>query len=107
MEMKFKSANFEKEVLNSEIPVVVDFFADWCGPCRMMAPIIEKLAEDYEGKAKIGKLNIDENLELAQKYNVMSIPTIIIFNKGVEVETIVGMVSKNEIIDKIEKVLAI
>ena len=75
MEYKFTSANFEEEVLNSEIPVLVDFYADWCGPCKMMAPIVESLAESFDGKVKVGKLNIDEEMDIAQKYRVMSIPT--------------------------------
>ena len=76
MEYKFTSANFETEVLKSELPVLVDFFADWCGPCKMMAPIVESLAESYEGKVKVGKLNIDDEMEIAQRYRVMSIPTL-------------------------------
>ena len=85
MEYKFTSANFETEVLKSELPVLVDFFADWCGPCKMMAPIVESLAESYEGKVKIGKLNIDDEMEIAQRYRVMSIPTFIIFKGGQKV----------------------
>ena len=68
MEYKFTSADFEKEVLQSDKPVLVDFFADWCGPCKMMAPVVEQLAEELEGKAKVGKLNIDENMDIAEKY---------------------------------------
>ena len=76
MEYKFTSADFEKEVLQSDKPVLVDFFADWCGPCKMMAPVVEQLAEELEGKAKVGKLNIDENMDIAEKYRVMNIPTL-------------------------------
>lgn len=107
MELKFSVGNFEKEVLESEVPVLVDFYADWCGPCKMMGPIIEKLAIAYEGKAKVGKLNIDEQLELAQKYKVMSIPTILIFKNGVVVDTTVGAVSMNNLSSKLEKVLTV
>lgn len=82
MEMKFTTANFEEEVLKSEIPVLVDFYADWCGPCQMMAPVIGQLAGEYEGKVKIGKLNVDENPDIAVQYKVMSIPTMIIFRNG-------------------------
>ena len=82
MEMKFTTANFEEEVLKSEIPVLVDFYADWCGPCQMMAPVIEQLAGEYEGRVKIGKLNVDENPDIAVQYKVMSIPTMIIFRNG-------------------------
>ena len=71
MEMKFTTANFEEEVLKSEIPVLVDFYADWCGPCQMMAPVIGQLAGEYEGKVKIGKLNVDENPDIAVQYKVM------------------------------------
>ena len=82
MELKLNSENFEKEVLNSDKPVLVDFYADWCGPCKMMAPIIEEIAEELQGKAKVGKINVDENQELAMKYEVMSIPTLIIYKNG-------------------------
>ena len=93
MEYKFTSADFEKEVLQSDKPVLVDFFADWCGPCKMMAPVVEQLAEELEGKAKVGKLNIDENMDIAEKYRVMNIPTFLIFKDGQEKERIVGAVS--------------
>lgn len=102
MEYKFTSADFEKEVLQSDKPVLVDFFADWCGPCKMMAPVVEQLAEELEGKAKVGKLNIDENMDIAEKYRVMNIPTFLIFKDGQEKERIVGAVSKNELKNKLE-----
>ena len=79
MELKLSSENFEKEVLNSEKPVLVDFYADWCGPCNAMAPIVEELATELNEKAKVGKINVDENSDIAVKYNVLSIPTFIIF----------------------------
>ena len=79
MELKLSSENFEKEVLNSEKPVLVDFYADWCGPCNAMAPIVEELATELNEKAKVGKINVDENSDIAVEYNVMSIPTFIIF----------------------------
>ena len=106
MEYKFTSADFEKEVLQSDKPVLVDFFADWCGPCKMMAPVVEQLAEELEGKAKVGKLNIDENMNIAEKYRVMNIPTFLIFKDGQEKERIVGAVSKNELKNKLEQTLA-
>ena len=84
--MKFTTENFEAEVLQSDIPVMVDFYADWCGPCKMMGPLVDKMAAKYEGKVKIGKLNIDESMEIAQKYRVVSIPTFIFFEKGEAVE---------------------
>ena len=106
MEYKFTSADFEKEVLQSDKPVLVDFFADWCGPCKMMAPVVEQLAEELEGKAKVGKLNIDENMDIAEKYRVMNIPTFLIFKDGPEEERIVGAVSKNELKNQLEPTLA-
>lgn len=106
MELKFTDSNFEAEVLGSDLPVLVDFYADWCGPCKMMAPIVEQLAEEFAGKCKVGKCNIDENMELAQKYRVMSIPTIILFQKGKAVSTTTGAVSKNQLEEKIKQVLA-
>lgn len=100
MELKLNSENFEKEVLNSEQPVLVDFYADWCGPCKMMAPVVEELAGELQGKAKVGKINIDENQELAIEYNVMSIPTLIIFKDGKEFKRFVGARDKNELLDE-------
>ena len=105
MEHKFTTANFEAEVINSDIPVLVDFFADWCGPCKMMAPIVEELAKSYEGKIKVGKCNIDEEMDIAQKYRVMSIPTFIIFKGGEAVETSVGAMSKSELESKLQGIL--
>lgn len=106
MEYKFTTANFDKEVLQSEVPVLVDFYADWCGPCKMMAPVVEELAKAYEGKVKIGKCNIDDEMEIAQKYNVMSIPTFIIFKSGEAIDTKVGAMSKDELENKINNALA-
>ncbi len=98
MELKFNLENFEKEVLNANETVLVDFYADWCGPCKMMAPIIGELATELHGKGKVGKINIDENQELAIKYNVMSIPTLIIFKDGKEVKRFVGVRDKSELL---------
>ena len=98
MELKINSANFEKEVLNSEKPVLVDFFADWCGPCKMMAPIVEELATELDGKAKVGKINVDENSDIAVEYNVMSIPTLIVFKNGKEEKRLVGVRDKEELL---------
>lgn len=106
MEYKFTTANFEEEVFKSELPVLVDFYADWCGPCKMMGPIVKEMADAYEGKMKIGKLNIDEEMDIAQKYRVMSIPTFIIFKNGQAVETMVGGMPKSELEDKIKQALA-
>jgi len=85
-----KDGNFEKEVLQSDIPVLVDFYADWCAPCRMVEPIIKKLATEYKGKVKFVKLNTDENQDLAFQYNVMGIPTAIVFKNGQAVQRMVG-----------------
>jgi len=106
MEYKFTTANFEEEVLKSELPVLVDFYADWCGPCKMMGPIVKEMADAYDGKMKIGKLNIDEEMDIAQKYHVMSIPTFIIFKNGQAVETMVGGMPKSELENKIKQASA-
>lgn len=98
MELKLSSENFKKEVLNSEKPVLVDFYADWCGPCNAMAPVIEELAKELEGKAKVGKINVDENSDIAVEYNVMSIPTLIIFKNGKEEKRLVGLRDKEELL---------
>ena len=105
MEHKFTAANFEKEVLDAEIPVLVDFYADWCGPCKMMAPIVTQLAEEYEGKLKVGKCNIDDEDGLARMYRVMSIPTMKIFVQGKDVATVVGAVPKEQLEAELKKVL--
>ena len=90
----FSDNDFEEKVLKSDKPVMVDFFADWCGPCKMAAPIIDELSEEYKDKAMIGKLNVDENNATAQKYGVMSIPTVIMFSGGEEVGRKVGFAGK-------------
>lgn len=99
MEIKFDSENFEKEVLKSEKPVLVDFYADWCGPCNAMAPVIEELATELDGKAKVGKINVDDNPDIAVEYNVMSIPTLIIFKNGKEEKRLVGLRDKEELLN--------
>ena len=97
MEKVFTSANFDAEVLGSSMPVLVDFFATWCGPCKMMAPTIEKLAEEYEGKAVVGKLDVEESMDIAGRYGVMNIPTLIVFKNGEIVSKFVGLQNKNEL----------
>lgn len=93
----FSDENFESEVLNSDVPVLVDFFAEWCGPCKMMGPVVDKIAQEYKGKAKVGKIDIDKNPGLAGKYNVMSVPTFMVFKQGKIVDTVIGAVSKEEL----------
>lgn len=96
-ELNFTNSNFKEEVLQSKEPVLVDFWATWCGPCRMMGPVVEELANDYSGKVKVGKVNVDEEPELAQEYGIMSIPTIIIFKEGKIVNQVVGARTKSDL----------
>ncbi len=99
----FTDANFEEDVLGSDKPVLVDFWASWCGPCQMLGPIIEEVADDTEGKAVVGKLNVDESKETAQKYGVMSIPTVIVFKNGEVVEQLVGLRQKEDYLEALKK----
>ena len=96
-EIKLTTANFEQEVLQSEVPVLVDFYAEWCGPCKMLSPIINEIAKEYEGKAKVGKVNVDEEMSLAQKYRVMSVPTVLVFKNGQLSGTSIGYVGKEKL----------
>ncbi|NTV47218.1 MAG: thioredoxin [Chlorobiales bacterium] len=98
--------NFDQEVIKSDKPVLVDFWAVWCGPCRMIAPVVEELANDYDGKAVIAKLNVDENPQVSMKYGIRSIPTLLIFKNGQVVDQIVGAVPKNVIDSKLKLQLA-
>lgn len=100
--LKISKENFEEEVLKADKPVIIDFYADWCGPCRMMSPIIDEIAEEKASSIKVGKINVDENQELAMKYGVMSIPTIIVIKNGKVDKTFVGVRSKSEILEGIE-----
>ncbi len=97
-EVKVTKENFEKEVINSNQKVIVDFFATWCGPCQMLAPILSEIAEEYKDTVKVCKINIDEEQELAEKFEVISIPTLVIFEKGQPVKKSVGYISKEELI---------
>jgi len=94
--------NFEEEVLKSDLPVLVDFWAPWCGPCAMVAPTVEEIAKEYEGKLKVCKLNVDEAPETSTKYGIMSIPTLAIFKDGERVDSIVGALPKEPIVEKIK-----
>ncbi len=98
----FTDANFETEVLQSELPVLVDFWAEWCGPCKVIAPSVEELASDFAGRAKVGKLDVDGNQGTAAKYGIRSIPSLLIFKGGQVVEQIVGAVPKNQLQSKLE-----
>lgn len=91
--------NFENEVINSEIPVIVDFWAEWCGPCRMLAPILKEVADEFDGKVKVAKVNVDNDGELAEKYKIISIPTLIVFSKGEQVKKSIGYMEKSEVVD--------
>jgi thioredoxin 1 len=101
----FTDNNFEQEVINSDKPVLIDFWAVWCGPCKIIAPIVEELASEYEGKAKIGKLDVDENNQTSIKYGVRSIPTLLIFKDGKVKDTIIGAVPKAQIVQKLNAAL--
>ena len=97
-EIKITGANFEEEVLKSELPVLVDFWAAWCGPCRMLAPAVQQIAAECEGKVKVGKVNVDEEPELAQRFGIMSIPTVLVFKDGKKVNQSIGLVPKDKLL---------
>ncbi|MCC6548847.1 MAG: thioredoxin [Ignavibacteriaceae bacterium] len=95
-------ANFESEILNADLPVLVDFWAVWCGPCKMIAPVVEEIAGEYSGKLKVAKVDVDENPVSGQKYGVRSIPTLLLFKNGRVVETIIGAMPKPKLLDRIK-----
>ncbi|MCL4309724.1 MAG: thioredoxin [Thermoleophilia bacterium] len=99
--LEVNDANFQAEVLGSDLPVIVDFWAAWCGPCRMVGPLVEEIANDYEGKVKVTKLNVDENRETAGKYGIMSIPTILLFKDGSVSKQVVGAMPKTALVSEL------
>ncbi len=103
--LEFTDKNFQGDVISSTTPVLVDFWAPWCGPCKMLDPVVEEIAGEYEGRLKVGKLNTDDNREVAAKYGIMSIPTIMIFKDGEVKVRIVGAQPKRAIVEKIDEVL--
>ena len=102
MALEFTDANFDELVLKSDKPVLVDFWAEWCGPCRMVGPIVEELAKDYEGKAVIGKVNVDENSEISGKFGIRNIPTLLVFKNGEIVDKQVGVAAKTALASKLD-----
>ena len=104
-EIQLTESNFEKEILSSELPALVDFWAPWCGPCRMLGPVISEIADEYDDRIVVGKVNVDEEPELAEKYGVEAIPLVLLFDKGEVVERSVGFKPKDEFVDMLENVL--
>lgn len=105
MELQLTDASFDKDVLKSSLPVLVDFWAPWCGPCRMLGPIVEEIAKEYEGKVVVGKMNTDDNPNVASKFNISAIPSMLFFKSGQVVEQMVGVHSKKDIKAKLDGLL--
>ncbi|MGH9788040.1 MAG: thioredoxin [Candidatus Acidiferrales bacterium] len=103
--VEFTEQNFEQDVIQSTTPVLVDLWATWCGPCRLLTPVVEELAGTYQGKMKVGKLNVDDHPQVAGRFRIMNIPTLLLFKGGQEVDRIVGVVPKEELTRRIEKVI--
>ena len=99
--IEVNDGNFRRKVIKSDVPVLVDFWADWCAPCKMIAPVVEKIAREYSEDVKVAKLNVDENQSTASRYNVMSIPTLVIFEDGKEKDRVVGYAPKNKLVSKL------
>jgi thioredoxin 1 len=106
MAIELTDANFDEIVLNSDKPVLVDFWAEWCGPCRMVGPIVEELAGEYDGKAVVGKVNVDENQEISMKFGIRNIPTLLVFKNGEIVDKQVGVAPKNVLAGKLDAHMA-
>ena len=104
--VEFTDDNFDAEVLKSDLPVLVDFWAEWCGPCKMISPIVEEIASDYNGKVKVGKVNIDFNQQVAMTYGIRGIPALLVFNSGAVANQIVGAVRKYHITDILDEVIS-
>ncbi len=102
--MEISSDSFEEDVLESDLPVLVDFWAEWCAPCRMMAPVLEEIGQEMADKLKVVKLNVDENQDTAQQYGIRSIPTLVLFKDGEEAERLVGFMAKEQIVEKLGKI---
>ncbi len=105
MAIEITETNFKQEVLDSPIPVLIDFWATWCMPCQMIAPVVETIGQEYTGKLKVGKIDVDKQGELAAKYSVMSIPALLFFKNGQVVDSVIGAVPKEYLVDKINKIL--
>ena len=103
--VEFTEQNFDQEVTKSSTPVLVDLWAAWCGPCRILAPVVEELAGKYQGKLKVGKLNVDDHPQVAGRFRIMNIPTLLFFKGGQEVDRIVGVVPKEELSRRVERVI--
>ena len=104
--LEFTDAEFDTDVLSSETPVLVDFWAEWCGPCRTIGPIVEEIANEYSGRIKVGKMNVDHNPEVPPKYGIRSIPSLLVFKDGAVSDQIVGTVPKNNITSVLDRILA-
>ena len=104
--LDISDASFDNDVLKSDLPVLVDFWAEWCGPCKMLAPTVEKLANEYNGKLKVFKLNVDDNPNAASKFGIQAIPTLLLFKNGANADRIIGVVPEKDLRNRIEKVIA-